>query len=70
MGRGSSTAIAIEELKNIGIEAMIRIGSCGAVQPFVKVGDLVLVNAAVRDDGTSQTYINLKYPAVPRCFSS
>ena len=51
---GSSTAIAIEELKNIGIEAMIRIGSCGAVQPFVKVGDLVLVNAAVRADGTSQ----------------
>ncbi|MFQ7259685.1 MAG: nucleoside phosphorylase [Christensenellales bacterium] len=65
---GSSTAIAIEELKNIGIEAMIRIGSCGAVQPFVKVGDLVLVNAAVRDDGTSQTYINLKYPAVPDVF--
>ena len=65
---GASTAIAIEELKNIGVEAMIRIGSCGAVQPFVKVGDLVLVNGAVRDDGASQTYINLKYPAVPDTF--
>ncbi len=62
---GASTAIAIEELKNIGVEAMIRIGSCGADQSFVKVGDLVIVNAAVRDDGTSQTYINLKYPAIP-----
>ena len=62
---GGSTAIAIEELKNIGIEAMIRIGSCGAAQSFVKVGDLILVNGAVRDDGASQTYINLKYPAVP-----
>lgn len=65
---GASTAIAIEELKNIGVEAMIRIGSCGAVQPFVKVGDLVLVSGAVRDDGASQTYINLKYPAVPDTF--
>lgn len=65
---GASTAIAVEELKNIGVEAMIRIGSCGAVQPFVKVGDLVLVNAAVRDDGASQTYVNLKFPAVPDTF--
>lgn len=65
---GASTAIAIEELKNIGVEAMIRIGSCGAVQPFVKVGDLVLVSGAVRDDGASQTYINLKYPAVSDTF--
>ena len=62
---GASTAIAVEELKNIGVEAMIRIGSCGAVQPFVKGGDLVIVSAAVRDDGASQTYVNLKYPAVP-----
>ena len=65
---GASTAIAIEELKNIGIEAMIRIGSCGTVQPFINVGDLVLVNASVRDDGASQTYVNLKYPAVPDTF--
>ncbi|GFI61734.1 uridine phosphorylase [Clostridiales bacterium] len=62
---GASTAIAVEELRNIGIEAMIRIGSCGAVQNFVKVGDLILVNAAIRDDGASQTYVNLKYPAIP-----
>lgn len=65
---GASTAIAVEELKNIGVEAMIRIGSCGTIKPFVKVGDLILVNAAVRDDGASQTYVNLKYPAVPDTF--
>ncbi|MDD5945320.1 MAG: nucleoside phosphorylase [Clostridia bacterium] len=65
---GASTAIAVEELKNIGVEAMIRIGSCGADQPFVKLGDLVIVSGAVRDDGASQTYINLKYPAIPDIF--
>lgn len=62
---GASTAIAIEELKNIGVEAMIRIGSCGTVQPEIKVGDIIIVSGAVRDDGASQTYVNLKYPAVP-----
>ncbi len=62
---GASTAIAIEELRNIGVEAMIRIGSCGAVQPNIGLGDLIMVNGAIRDDGASQTYVNLKYPAVP-----
>ena len=29
---GSSASIAIEELKHIGVDTMIRIGSCGALQ--------------------------------------
>lgn len=65
---GASTAIAIEELKNIGVVAMIRIGSCGTIQPEIKVGDIIIVSGAVRDDGASQTYVNLKYPAVPDTF--
>ncbi|MPM36789.1 Purine nucleoside phosphorylase DeoD-type [bioreactor metagenome] len=47
---------------------MIRIGSCGTVQPEIKVGDIIIVSGAVRDDGASQTYVNLKYPAVPDTF--
>jgi len=33
---------------------MIRIGSCGALQDNMKVGDLVIAQAAVRDEGTSK----------------
>lgn len=62
---GASAGIAVEELRNIGVEVMIRIGSCGTLQPELKVGDLLLVNGAVRDDGTSKAYIDPKYPAVP-----
>lgn len=62
---GSSAGICIEELSHIGIQAMIRIGSCGALQKEINIGDLVLVNGAVRDDGASQAYIDLRYPAVP-----
>ncbi|MCX7884934.1 MAG: nucleoside phosphorylase [Caloramator sp.] len=61
---GPSTAIALEELKNIGIEAAIRIGSCGALLKHIKLGDLIISQAAVRDDGTSKTYIKENYPAV------
>ncbi|WP_317853700.1 nucleoside phosphorylase [Chakrabartyella piscis] len=62
---GASTGIAVEELKLIGIEAMIRIGSCGGLQPQIKLGDIILVNGAVCDDGASKTYMPAEFPAVP-----
>jgi uridine phosphorylase len=62
---GVSASIAIEELKNIGIEAAIRIGSCGTLQPNIKVGDIIISTGCVRDDGTSHSYIRASYPAVP-----
>ena len=49
---GPSMAIAVEELRKTGVEAAVRIGSCGALQPEAGVGDLVMVEAAVRDEGT------------------
>ena len=54
---GPSTAVAVEELAKLGVSHMIRIGSCGALQRGIHVGDLVLVNGTVRNDGTSRTYI-------------
>jgi len=62
---GPSTGIAVEELNKTGVKTMIRIGSCGALQDNMKVGDLVIAQAAVRDEGTSKTYIDPCYPAVP-----
>ncbi|NLI53990.1 MAG: nucleoside phosphorylase [Clostridiales bacterium] len=61
----ASAGIAVEELNNLGVKNMIRIGSCGALQPQVKIGDLILVSGAVRDDGASKTYIDPVFPAVP-----
>jgi len=62
---GASAGIAVEELNNLGVKNMIRIGSCGALQPGVKLGDLILVSGAVRDDGASKSYIEPIFPAVP-----
>ncbi|ABP91895.1 TPA: nucleoside phosphorylase [Streptococcus suis] len=62
---GASTGIAVEELARIGVECMIRIGSCGALQPEMQMGDLVILNGAVRDEGTSRAYVDPIFPAVP-----
>lgn len=61
---GPSAVIAVEELYNLGVRTMIRIGSCGALQSRVRLGDLVIVNAAVRNDGASDNYISRDFPAV------
>lgn len=60
---GSSVAIAIEELKNIGVNTMMRIGSAGAMQENINLGDLIIPEAAIRDEGTSKNYIDSIYPA-------
>lgn len=61
---GPSTGIAIEELKNIGVKHLIRIGSSGALQPHLRLGDLIIATGAVRNDGTSDAYIEKGYPAI------
>lgn len=62
---GSSASIAVEELHNLGVHTMIRVGSCGALQEGIDLGDMVIGEGAVRDDGVSKTYANPIYPASP-----
>ncbi len=64
-GIGSPSAgIAVEELARIGADTMIRVGSCGAIQPNINCGDLVMSTGAVRHKGTSKQYVCSEYPAV------
>jgi uridine phosphorylase len=64
-GIGSpSAAIATEELARVGADTFVRVGSCGAIQPEMDVGDLVITSGAVRQEGTSKEYVREDYPAV------
>ena len=54
---GASTAIGVEELADLGVKDMIRIGSCGALQSHLRLGELVICDSAVCDDGASQSYL-------------
>ena len=60
---GPAAAIAIEELARLGVEVMIRVGTCGAIAPEAKVGSVIIADAAVRMDGASTQYVPLGYPA-------
>lgn len=59
-----STAIAVEELGSIGADTLIRVGTAGATQNYLRHGSLVVAQAAVRDEGTTRHYLPLSYPAV------
>ena len=61
---GPSVAIGIEELHELGVHTLLRVGTCGAAQPEIKMGDLVISLAAVRSEGTPNGYVPLEYPAV------
>src|SRR5579859_345528 len=61
---GPSVAIGVEELHELGVHTVLRVGTCGALQPGVKVGDLVIALASVRSEGTSDGYVPREYPAV------
>jgi len=64
-GIGSpSAAIAVEELARVGVDTFLRVGSCGAIQPEMAVGDLVITTGGVRQEGTSDEYVREDYPAV------
>ena len=59
----ASSEIAIHELSVLGVHTCIRVGTTGVIQPEYDLGDLVINNAAVRHDGTSDNYIEAAYPA-------
>ncbi|MBS3760675.1 nucleoside phosphorylase [Halodesulfurarchaeum sp.] len=65
-GIGSpSAAIAVEELERVGVETVIRVGTTGALQTNIEIGDMVVATGAAKDEGTSKRYENVEYPAVP-----
>ncbi len=61
---GPSTAICIEELAQLGILYLIRVGTCGGMQLDVHAGDIVVASAAIRQEGTSKEYLPIEFPAV------
>lgn len=61
---GPSTAIAVEELVNIGAKVLIRVGTCGCLREDIKIGDVIIPFAAMKQDGTSKDYLPVEFPAV------
>jgi uridine phosphorylase len=60
-----SAAIAVEELANVGVETFLRVGTTGALQRGIEIGDMVVATGAAKDEGTTGRYESDTYPAVP-----
>lgn len=64
-GIGSpSAAIAVEELAAVGVATLVRVGTCGALQSGIEIGDMIVATAAAKDEGTTSRYENPTVPAV------
>jgi uridine phosphorylase len=51
---GPSAAIVVEELVELGARTLIRIGTCGALDADLELGEVVAVQAALPFDGASR----------------
>lgn len=49
-----SAAIVVHELGELGVRRAIRVGTCGALDPSLRLGDRVAVEAALGEDGVSR----------------
>lgn len=60
---GPSTAIVLPEAVRSGARLFIRVGSCGSLIRDSSLGDVIVVNGAVRFDGVSDVWAPPEYPA-------
>jgi uridine phosphorylase len=58
------TSITTEVMCNTTIGNIIRIGSCGALDEKIKVGDLIVVDKVIRGDGVTPYYVDKGFQTV------
>ena len=52
-----SAAIVTEELVQLGVTKIVRVGTCGGLQPDLSIGDLVIAISATAADSTAAHYV-------------
>ncbi|MEF8782468.1 MAG: nucleoside phosphorylase [Haloarculaceae archaeon] len=60
-----SATIAAEELHAVGVKTLIRVGTTGALQRGIEIGDMIVATGAAKDEGTTKRYESATLPAVP-----
>jgi uridine phosphorylase len=66
-GFGAPTAVmTLEELIAFGIKKFVNLGTAGGLQQNMNIGDIVICDRAIRDEGTSHHYL----PVEPYAYSS
>lgn len=60
---GASIGIVLPEAVRSGARVFIRVGSCGSLIERSRIGDLMIVTAAIRHEGVADTWAPLAFPA-------
>ncbi len=60
---GPSLTIVVNELAQVGVEAIVRIGTTGSIQPHVPAGAVVITRAALCRQGAAADIAPVEYPA-------
>ena len=58
------TAVCCDELIQGGVHTLVRLGTCGSLQPGYREGALLVVTGGVRRDGASDRLVPPAFPAV------
>ncbi|AUT00466.1 uridine phosphorylase [Nostoc sp. CENA543] len=58
-----SLSIVVNELVQLGIKQIIRIGTCGAIQTHIPIGSIVISSAALCRQGAANDIAPVEYPA-------
>ncbi len=60
---GPSAAIVLQELVMLGLRSAVRVGTAGALDPALALGDVVLATEAIAADGTGAALSDGRRPA-------
>jgi uridine phosphorylase len=60
---GPSTSIVLNELAQVGVRTVIRIGTTGSIQAHVPAGSVVISSAALRRHGAALDVAPVEFPA-------
>ena len=65
-GFGAPTAVmTLEELAAFGIKKFVNLGTAGGLKQNMNIGDIVICDRAIRDEGTSHHYLPVEKYAFP-----
>jgi uridine phosphorylase len=58
-----SLSIVVNELVQVGVSTIIRVGTCGSIRPEVAVGSVIVADAALADQGAADDIAPREFPA-------
>jgi uridine phosphorylase len=61
---GPSTSIVLNELAQVGLQSVIRIGTTGSIQAAVRVGSVIVTSGALSRHGAALDVAPVEFPAI------